>query len=185
MAAPFITAATLGSYLGRDLSADTGATQVVAAACGMCRTVAEQEFTLGTSTAVLDGTDTDALLLPQAPVSAIGTVQIVSTEGTATLAATDYVASPDGMLFTSAIAGSWATWPGGRQNVRVSYTHGYGTADFPEEVRMVALAAASRLLIQGPASGETVGGASITYALPSTDLTDGEKAILRKYKRTH
>jgi hypothetical protein len=73
-------------------------------------------------------------------------------------------------------------WPAGRQNVRVTYEYGYATVDFPRDVRAVALSIAARLMVQGVAKSETVGETSITYASASTDLTNGEKAILAKYR---
>jgi hypothetical protein len=47
---------------------------------------------------------------------------------------------------------------------------------------MVALAIATRLIVQGAALQEGRGQASIRYAVASTDLTAGERAILRKYR---
>ena len=48
---------------------------------------------------------------------------------------------------------------------------------------MVALSLASRLIVQGVAVKERVGDNQMDYAGPATDLTAGEQAILRKYRR--
>jgi type II secretory ATPase GspE/PulE/Tfp pilus assembly ATPase PilB-like protein len=50
-------------------------------------------------------------------------------------------------------------------------------------VKMVALAIANRLVTQGGKIQEQIGQASARYAVSSTDLTVGERAILRKYKQ--
>lgn len=194
---PFISRADLSDYIGRDVSNDDGATIAINAACDMVRTVAEQLFSPVTDTVALDGTGTDFIQLPERPVNAVGTVVVNGvTKGTL-----DYVSTTDGKLFATSGTANWTTWangwswlrggtavwPAGRQNVVVTYDHGYvdGTAAaVPADVRMVALALASRLAVQGPAMAETQGTDSIRYAAASTDLTNGEQMILRKYRTT-
>lgn len=188
----FITVTEVGDYIGRDLSSDDGATLAVSMACATVRTLTEQDFAPANGgTAILDGTGTDTLLLPQVPVSAAGTV-VVNGE---VLDNNEYVATSDGRLIriysgTDGTA-SWSTWgqnsspasywPKGEQNVTVTYNYGFsGTA--PDDVRMVALMIASRLVTQGGATSETVGQVTRRYAVAATDLTNGEKAILRKHK---
>lgn len=187
MPTPFITAQDLSDILGRDVTNDNGATIAIDAACDMCRTISEQQFNRGTTTATLDGSGTDSLVLPQMPVTSAGTVLVAG--GTIT----DYVLKENGVLIrklASSATDSWTgwrpdtiVWPYGRQNVQVTYDHGYDDADLPRDVRMVALAYAQRLVVQGPAIQEGLGQASIRYAGAATDLTVGEKAILRKYRR--
>jgi len=187
---PFITTGDLSDILGRDVTNDDGAVIAVDAACDMCRTISEQEFNRGTTTITLDGSGTDSLVLPQMPVASAGTV--VVSGGTVT----DWVLNSDlGTLIRkvqdpAAVADWWSgfspdivVWPFGRQNVRVTYVHGYLDADIPRDVRMVALSYAQRIVVQGPALLEGLGQASIRYAGAATDLTNGEAAILRKYKR--
>lgn len=179
----FITITEVGDYIGRDLSADDGAILAVSMACETVRSLTEQDFTPTTGgTAVLDGTGTDCLLLPGVPVSAAGTVIVDGT----TLDAGDYSHTSDGQLYRTDGEATWpngevaSCWPKGRQNITVTYDHG-GTA--PADVRMVALAIANRLITQGGAVQETVGPVSRRYATSSTDLTAGERAILRRYKQ--
>lgn len=185
---PFISRQDLTDYLGRDVTADDGALIAVDAACDTVRTVAEQNFNqVVGGTAVLDGSGTDALLLPELPVSAAGTVLVNGT------AVTDYTLNGNGVLFRGTVGLSdpyWPdemptrlVWPTGRQNVEVTYDHGYADADLPRDVRMVALSLASRLLVQGVATEESLGDARVKYAGPAMDLTAGEKMILRKYRR--
>ena len=182
---PFITTTDVVNYLGRGGTADPGIIIATDAACDICRDVAGQTFNAGTSTILLDGTGTDALLLPELPVSAAGTVLVAG--GTVT----DYVLNGNGILFrkqtgTDVDYTDMITplrWPTGRQNIQVTYSHGYASADLPRSVRMVALAVAARLVVQGPALQETVGESSVRYAVASTDLTDGERRILRRHGR--
>lgn len=185
-----ITIEDLSNYVGRDLSSDEGAVAAVSMACETVRTLTEQDFTptIG-ETITLDGSGTDTLLLPQVPVTAAGTV----TENGGTLDATlDYTFTADGRLLRTdgtATLTSWpdgygpsAYWSQGRQNITVTYDYGYADSA-PDDVRMVALALAHRLVTQGGAISETVGQVSKRYAAASTDLTNGEKAILRKYRQ--
>lgn len=176
---PFITVTDLGDYIGRDLSADAGAVIAVDAACDICRDVAGQEFNAGTATFVLNGSGTDAVLLPQLPVSSVSAVAVNGT------AVDDYTLSSNGTLFRGTVGedtASSGTWPSGRQNVSVTAVYGYESADLPRSVRMVALSIASRLVIQGVALEETVGPTRVKYAVASTDLTNGERLILERYR---
>lgn len=178
---PFITVQDLSDRLGRDVTTDPGAISAVDSACQICRAVAEQDFNAGTSTVTLDGTGTDALILPQRPV---GTVSSVTVNGEAI---TDWTLSDTGMLFRGT-AGStpyfWhrPDWPRGRQNVQISYTHGYDSMTVPSDVCEVALNLAMRLAVQGVAQQETVGDVSVNYGQPADELTKNELRILLKYK---
>lgn len=180
---PFITAQDLTDYLGRDVTADNGAIIALDAACDMCRTIGEQSFNRGTTTYTLDGTGTDAILLPDLPVNSAGTVLVDGT------AVTDYMLAGNGVLLrgtaTSASYWGWRpVWPTGRQNVVVTADHGYDVLDVPRDVRMVALSIASRLVVQGVAIEESLGANRIRYGTNATDLTNGERLILEKYRPT-
>lgn len=184
---PFLSADDLSSYLGRDVTADEGAVIALDSACEIVRTVAEQSFDLVISdTIVLDGTGTDCLLLPELPVSAAGTVVL---NGGTLVAGRDYMLASDGRLIRTAgtaYTTNWWTWSGpvwmqGRQNVTVTYDHGHGTV--PSDVRMVALALADRIVVQGAAVFEALpNGQQVRYAGPALDLTANELRILRKYR---
>ena len=176
---PFISVADLTAYLGREMSADPGAIIAVDAACDICRGAAEQRFNQATTTFVLDGTGTDAMLLPELPATAAGTVTV--NGGTVT----DYVLNGNGILYRgTAGPDPRIVWPAGRQNIHVTVDHGYAPADLPRDVRMVALAVASRLVTQGPMLEESIGDVRVKYAAASTDLTTGEQMILRRYRRS-
>jgi hypothetical protein len=120
----------------------------------MCRTIAEQDFNAGTATVSLDGTGGDSLVLAHFPVANAGTV--IVNGGTIT----DYMLTANGLLLRGTAGGTpRPTWPQGRQNVTVTYEHGYQTVDLPRDVRMVALSIASRMIVQGVAKSETLGDA--------------------------
>ena len=193
---PFISRQDLTDYLGRDVTTDDGALIAIDAACDMVRTITEQDFNVQTNgTAYLDGTGTDALLLPKLPVTDITSVTVggTITSGTFTggSAINSWTLNGDGVLLRTrgAASSSWMagstpmTWPKGRQNVKVVYSNGYGTAVLPRDVRMVALQIAARLVVQGVSVYETVGPVSMRYGGPATDFTNGELRILRKYRR--
>lgn len=194
MADPFISRQDLTDYLGRNVLTDDGALACIDAACDFCRDVAEQTFnqTLG-DMIHLDGSGTDALLLPELPVTAAGTVAVFELEGTtntwSTIGTADYTLNGDGVLYATNRGGTATlgrSWPAGRQNIRVTYDHGYttGTAgNLPASVRMVALTVASRLLIQGPAIFENLGDLNVRYAAESTALMPTERLILTKHRR--
>jgi hypothetical protein len=173
---PFITVEDLSDYTGRALAADDGAVIAIDAACDICRDVAGVDFNAGTAAFTADGTGTDALVLPTQPVSSVPYVAVAGA------AITDYMLADNGTLLRGT-NGAYPrpTWPAGRQNVQGTVVTGYGTADMPRSVKMVALAIASRLVIQGPALEENLGSSRVKYAAASTDLTAGELRILRKY----
>lgn len=177
MADPFISPQDVVDYLGRGTATDAILVMATDAACDTVRTYTEQTFNGGTSTVTLDGTGTDAILLPERPVNSVGTVTV--NGGTVT----DYVLNGNGILFRGSVGvNQGSTWPMGRQNVSVTYSHGYAEVDLPRDVRRVALEIAARTAGQGIARQESVGPVSITYAGASTDLSKGEMIILGKYR---
>lgn len=181
-----ITSQDLTDYIGRDVSTDAGATFAIDSANQIVKTITEQDFETATTTVKLDGTGTDTLLLPQRPVNTVGTVTVNGE------AETDFTYTSEGRLIRTSdddpTFATWgrtevssAYWPAGRQNVSVTYDH--GSTAVPDDVKMVALMIAYRMVSQGGAVQEQVGDVSKRYAVASTDLTSGEKAILHKYRR--
>jgi hypothetical protein len=183
---PFIDRTDLSNILGRDVTGDDAALAAVDAACDIVRDHAGQLFNeVSGDTATLDGSGTDALILPRFPVQAAGTVTVNGT------AVTDYLHHRNGVLTRGTVdpsASAWEAgqatppvWPKGRRNITVVYDHGYPAADLPRSVRMVALQVAQRLLAQGVAAQETVGDVSVRYWANATDLTPGERLLLRQH----
>jgi hypothetical protein len=176
---PFISTQDIVDYLGRGGTADPGMVMAADAACDMVRTLTGRTVNQVMGAAVvLDGTGTDALHLPELPVSAAGTV--VVNGGTIT----DYMLNGNGILFRgTAGIDPRPVWPMGRQNVRVTYDHGWPDADIPRDLRRLALSLASRMVLQGEAKSETVGDVSITWAGAAHDLTTTEKLIVDRYRQ--
>lgn len=184
---PFIDRQDLTDYLGRDVTTDAGALIAVDAACEAVRTISEQDFNAATSTETFDGSGTDALLLHQLPVNSVGTVSVYSGGTWTTAGTADYSLNGNGVLLATNTAGTsllGTTWPAGRQNVQVTYNHGYADSDLPRDVRRVALEYAARMIVQGVAKSEVSGTQQVTYGINSTDFTNGELMILRKYKQS-
>lgn len=184
---PFISREDLGDWIGQDLTSDDGALIAVDAACDMVRTIAEQTFNEVTDDQiVLDGSGTDALLLPERPVTEITSVTVDTT----TLDTTDYVLRSDGVLLRKPSSTCWPwtwapVWRAGRQNILVTYSHGYTADLFPRDVRMVALEIAGRLFKQtSGVTFEALGQYQVRYAGAASDVTKGEAMILRKYRTT-
>lgn len=175
---PFISRTDLGDRLNRDLSSDDAALACVDAACDVVRTLAEQNFNQVTEEIVLDGTGTDALLLPERPVSEVTEV----VEGVDTLTTDDYKLNGNGILFRA----SPAVWSVGRRNVAVTYTHGYPDSDFPRDVRIVALNIAERLFTRGAGgiSSETIGSYSVSYVTSQVAslLDNTEQLVIEKHR---
>jgi len=175
---PFISPQDLIDIMGVGGTADPGLLMATDAACEIIRNQSYQLFNpVVTDVVALDGSGTDALLLPELPVTAAGTVTV--NGGTIT----DYCLASDGMLLRgTAGADPRSVWPAGRQNVRVTYDHGYDASNIPRDVRMVAVMLAHRIVSQGPAIEEATGPTSIKYAGPALDLTAGEQRILQRYR---
>jgi hypothetical protein len=173
---PFIDAQDLVDYLGRGTITDPGMLIALDAACDTCRVIAEQDFNAGTATVSLDGNGGDALVLAHFPVISAGTVTVNGE------AEDEFMLTDNGLLLRGTAGGTpRPTWPQGRQNVTVTYEHGY--TEVPRDVRMVALSVASRYIVQGPAKKETLGDVSVEYGTVAGDLTAGEDRILKKYRR--
>jgi hypothetical protein len=174
---PFINTEDLSNLLGIDVTTDPGALIAIDAACDLVRDYTMQDFNYGTTTVSLDGTDTDALVLPQQPAANCGTV-VIANQGTIT----DYMlGEANRLLRGTAGAGGVGTrpfWPRGRQNITVTYEHGFLPDDLPRSVRMVALSIATRIVVQGVAESETVGDVSISYGGRAGEITAGEKNVL-------
>lgn len=175
---PFIDAQDVSDWLGRDVTLDPGAITAIDAACDICRGEAEQRINAGTSTVSLDGAGTDCLLLPERPVTTVGTVTVNGVDED------EFMWTAEGKLLRGTAGELPRTaWPRGRQNVAVTYVHGWTADEIPRDIRVVALSVATRLIVQGIARAESIGETSVTYASASTELLPGEQRILRKYRQ--
>jgi hypothetical protein len=173
---PFITVEDLGAKMHRDLSSDDAAVICVDAACDFIRDLTGQTINLVTDDALsIDGTGTDALLLPEAPVVAVSAVTVNGD----TIPTGSY-----GVKHEMLIRKDLGYWTLGRLNVVVTYDHGWDEDTLPRSLKMVALSIAERMFTQG--SGivyQSLGQYAVRYSDVATALTLTEQTILRKHTR--
>lgn len=120
------------------------------------------------------GTGSDTILLPSYPVTAVASVTVDGT-----LVDTDlYTWTRAGVL--ERVSGAWTV---GRDNVAVTYTHGYPAADIPSEFRLVTLKVAARAL-ENPygLTQESLGNLSRSWAA-GMELTEAERATVLRALR--
>lgn len=123
-----------------------------------------------------DGTGSDAIVLPQLPVTEVVTVEVDGEE------VTDWTLSGAGVLIRDD-----GYWPHGRQNVVITYSHGYDVV--PEGLQTLVLLVADRIYRTAGASGETesetIGSYSYTRSTTpeaGEGLTTDERALAAKYR---
>lgn len=185
MTEPFISSdVDLAAYLRLDLTDDDLGVIAVDAACEVIRGYTGQVLNKVTDDEIsLDGTGTDALLLPQLPVTSVTTVVEDDTE---LVVDTDYVLGSGGVLYRlfSGIQASVSNWCMGRQNVDVTYTHGYDLAGsgVPSDIRIVAVQIAARIYDTGQVNRETIGSYNVEYVQGGAGLTAYEKNVCDKYR---
>lgn len=191
---PFISRDDLGDKLGQDLSTSDLALIAIDSACDVCRTISEQDFNLLPDDAiVMDGSGTEILNIPQYPV--VSVAEVTEDDGDPLVEGEDFVVnvatgclvrtpSPQGYVSNNFSTKPTVVWNLGRQNIAITYTHGWDYPDIPRDVRMVALSIAERLFQQSTAvTAESLGARSVTYGGHATDVTVNEERILQKYKR--
>lgn len=187
MGAPFITTGDLSDRLGTN-AATTRGTAVITAACDVVRTLTEQNLTVGTTTWTADGTGTPHLLPPERPILNAGTV--IEGGGTLTFGS-DYTVSDADVLYRlpGVVNNSWGCeevrtywWPG-KQNITVTYEHGY--ASVPSDLKEVALGIAARLFAGGDGGVvfESLGQHQIRRDGPASSLAPIEQLIIDKYRQ--
>jgi hypothetical protein len=192
MPEPFISRDDLADHLhlpAGALDEDEAALQAVDAACDDLRDRTGQLFNhVADETILMDGTGTDALLLPQLPVEEVSSVVVQGYESAEGYA---FALHDSGVLLriwepTGTVVASEARWPKGRNNVELTYTHGYADADFPRSIRMLAVRMAARFYQQAPGVVfESLGQHSVRYDTDAGALSSAEALIVRKhtYKR--
>jgi hypothetical protein len=192
----FISTADLGEFLRQDLSSDAMAIIAINAACQVVIDELNQEVGLVYGDEILiDGSGTEALLLPELPVLGIMSVTL-ETDSTVLTEGTEWRLGDNGIIYR--IDG--LTWPATRAGVRVNYDHGWATtlaeegsgdsavAPIPDSIRLVALAVAARVYATGTVgvggvSSETIGDYS--YKLGSEGASASELTTLEKRTLSH
>ena len=169
------TIAQLELLLGRDVD-NVAAQQALDIASDTVRAYCGHSISqILNDVVTLDGSDTNTLILPAAPVNGIDFIKVNGV----TLAATAYKWSKKGWV--RRIDG--ILWPSTPGSIEVTYNHGFAT--IPGAILGVVLSLAGR--IQDGSSGikqETIGSYSVTYGDPSPVLRANEQAALDVYKVT-
>lgn len=176
--AQFATVSDLASWLGTTIpNGDARATLLLQMASAAVQNRARQrlEFVAG-DVVTLPGTYSDALVLPERPVTAVSAVVI---DGVA-LASTAYAWTRLGRLWR-VDGGSWGS---PKTAVAVTYSHGFAT--IPDDIRGVCLSAAARAY-ENPAAvqAESVASYSVTHGAEARGvaLTGTERDVVDRYRR--
>ena len=183
MTAPFISVTDLAAALHRTIDPDDALGEMACdAASQVVRDYCRQHINLVTDDEVLlDGTDTDAIMLPELPIVEVGPVLV---EGTALTTDEWTLGDPNvGILYRTPATSKWTL---GRSNVEVTYTHGWSVSTptgVPSSLRIVALYVAMRIWDQGIVNTEGVGGYSASYS--DSLITPMEKRIIDHYRQVH
>lgn len=200
----FVSPFDLQIYLRRDITSASfdQATLAVESGCDIVRGYCRQLLDLIEDDVVeLDGTGSDALLLPELPVRSVAEVIVRDRWGKnpeTLVVDTDYRVATGGVLWRIG-----DVWLRGHTNVEVTYTHGYGTLDLgsgsgsitetldmPASLKYVALSVAARVFVApdaglGGIAGETIGTYSYTVSQNSSAaslLTGVEKFVLDEFR---
>lgn len=187
---PFISAQDLSDYLSSDVSADPRTVIVLDAACETVRGYLQQTINYVPDDVVhLDGTRTQALILPELPVQEVAAVSEYDTDGENQddlLVNDDYIVGYGGVLWRVGCRWRW-----GKQNIVVTYSHGWdvtgllgsgsggGISGVPSDIRFVALSLATRMFYgasskAGAMKSETIG----KYSYTINDATTGSTSSL-------
>ena len=203
---PFISHEDLGAYLETTFTG--GELLVKIALTGACEAVRRELYRevnlVEDDEVVLDGNNTDALILPERPVHEVSNVTM---DGEAVADEDLYLDIERGILFLT----SGAYWSRGKGNIELTYTHGYaldepdvdGTIErVPANIRLVALRLAAAVYRSkgidlaastGVVSGESIGTYKYTQEvdvqavsdLASTLITDNDRMSLHSQRSVY
>lgn len=163
MTAPFISVSDLALGIDEPVTNTDLAAVALDSACELVRGYLDRHLNLVADDEVLvDGSGRDALALPEFPVVTVADTVVV--DGTSVAASSYVLDRASGILYTSEVG---HTWPKGRRNIAVTYTHGYAPSEdlvdvpghifrVPSDIRSVALDVARRLFVNaGVADGSS------------------------------
>lgn len=180
---PLCSLAEYEVWLGETVADGPQAELLLAIASTAVRTYLDQTVSEATTLELLDGGGRPTLMLGERPVTAISTVLLVDGATETALVQgndKDYVWYSDGRV----VRIGWA-WEWGRQNVSVSYTHGYPTT--PEDICGVIFGSVRRTLDNpSGAESEEVWSHAVKYGSSSAQarvgFTRDERMILDRYR---
>jgi hypothetical protein len=199
---PFITSTQVGAFLRQDLEGDLLTEMAVDIACSAVRDACDQRLDAVVADVVtIDGPGTEALVLPETPVTGVHSIYLNSFGGGDPILidpATYTVSTRRGIVYVRAQGGQWIR---GRGAYTVTYSHGYATpldgsgsgdptpgsgdddfAAFPRTLVSLAILVAARFIQQGIVKAESVNGVTVTYSSDDTTLTKGELDIVAKHR---
>lgn len=179
------TITELGALLHQNLDGDD-ATARLALSIATSAVQEEAETTFGHSQddeVTLDGSGTDALLLPGLPVLDVSTVEVDSD----TESPTELVADEDFWIDFDAglLIRRGDLWPTRRRSVTVTYSHGYEVGEpAPALVKGIVLQVAARIYRNLGVKDESLGfgSYSASFAASGVELTEGERNALRRFR---
>lgn len=191
----FATNTELEDWLGYSLDASETdrATLFVEVATGTIQAYTRQTISEVSADAIeLRGTWEHVLELPERPVTAVTSVTV---DGVAQTVTDDYLVVRNELRRPNAEYHNWQMpsndfypftktgWGGPSAVVAVTYTHGFAT--IPDEVKGMCLSLAARAFTNPEmAAMRIVDAQTFQYGQRHLDLTNGEKTILSKYRRT-
>lgn len=190
---PFATTDELADWLGYTITETARATLMLEVATGTIQSWTRQTIEQVANDSVeLQGTWEPVLKLPERPVTSVSSVTL---DGTLLTVTDDYVVVKDELRRPNAEYHNWQApssdfypftktgWGGPSAIVAVTYTHGFAT--IPDGVKGVCLSLAGRMFTNPEmAATRVVDAQTFQYGQRHLDLTDGEKKVLRKYRRT-
>lgn len=186
---PLFTVDDVEARLGRDLTAAETARSdgLIADVSAAVRARTGQQLTEATSTDVRLRVRRGKVRLPQRPVTAVTAIKDVNGNPlTFTWLGDDMVqVQPNLDPF------SYVPWRNGISVVDVTYTHGYATADMPDDIIGVCCSVFARAVGRNPldsgVTAETIAGYSYTMgavgAAGGFGLLADEREILDRYRR--
>lgn len=194
----FGTVDLMSEYLQEDIDpADPLALFVLAAAATAARKYCDAHISIVTDdVAIVDGSGSDVLLLPEHPVIDVTTViEDYDLDSARTLTPpgngneSEYDWSDSGLLIhrtgtmlliQNQFSAKYGTWPNRRRSVQVTYSHGFAT--IPYDIQLVCVASAARGWAQDGANSETAGSYTAQYAGQPASFTKDEQRILDRYR---
>jgi hypothetical protein len=176
---PLTTVSDVKAKLRQTVATDDALlARMILAASARVRTYLGRDLDLQAYTQAIDGTGTDRVTLPQAPVTAVASVQtgLPGTARTLLIINTDYLFDATGLI---RVVGAWIKGP---QNVQVTWTAGYELTPWDIQDACAELVATTyKELDRLGYQSKSIGGEVISFKL--ADFPAAVKATLNLYRR--
>jgi hypothetical protein len=171
---PLATVSDLEAYLNKEFADETIAEFALDIASDLVRNYVGHSISkILNDTVVLDGSGTQILMLPAAPINGIDIIEIdgeILSNTKYKWSKKGYVIRTDGLL-----------WPSNPGSIEIIYNHGYDT--IPNAIVGIVCSLAGRITEgQSGIKQESIGSYSVTYADPTPYLRANEMAGLDNYR---